>query len=82
MWINRVQTNCLIAAGTKFNHIDSEFYQRVKLDYEENNKILKLELAVKNSTVKTKALCSASVEFQSQNLKLFVFRKFVVGCYF
>ena len=68
--INGVQTNCLIDAGATFNHIDLEFYQLAKLDYKENNKILKLKLAVKNSTVETKELRSASVEFQRQNLKL------------
>ena len=52
--INGVQTNGLIDTCSKFHHIDSEFCRRAKLNYEKNNEILKLELAVKNSAVKLK----------------------------
>ena len=38
-----------------------------KLNYEENSDILKLKLAVKNSAIKTKGLCSTSVEFQGRD---------------
>ena len=61
--INGVRANCLIDTGTKLNHINLECCQRAELDYEEESEILKLELAVKNSAVATKGLCSTSVEF-------------------
>ena len=65
--VNGVRANCLIDTGAKFNHIDSKFCQRAKLNYEGNSDILKLELAVKNSAIKTKGLCSTSVEFQGRD---------------
>ena len=43
--VNGVRANCLLDTGAKFNHIDSKFCQRAKLNYEENSDILKLELA-------------------------------------
>ena len=62
--VNRIQGNCLIDTGAKFNHIDSKFFQQAKLNYKKNSDILKLELAVKNLAIKTKGLCSNSIEFQ------------------
>ena len=75
--VNGVRANCLIDTGAKFNHIDSKFCQRAKLNYEESSEILKLELAVKNSAVKTKGLCSISVGFQGRdynNVKFLVLK--------
>ena len=66
--VNGVRANFLINTGAKFNHIDSKFCQRAKLNYEKNSDILKLELAVKNSAIKTKGFCSTSVEFQGRDL--------------
>ena len=70
----------LLTLMPKFNHIDSKFCQRAKLNYEENSDILKLELAVKNLAVKTKGLCSTSVGFQGQdcnNVKFLVLENFL-----
>ena len=45
--VNGVRANCLIDIGAKFNHINSNFCQRAKLNFKKNSDILKLELAVK-----------------------------------
>ena len=89
MLVNGIRANCLIDTGAKFNHIDSKFCQQVKLNYEENSDILKLELAVKNSAVKTKRLCSTSVGFQGRdynNVKFLVLENLlwdvILGCEF
>ena len=87
--VNGVRAICLIDTGTKFNHIDSKFCQQAKLNYEENSDILKLELAVKNSAVKTKRFCSTSVGFQGRyynNVKFLVLENLlwyvILGCEF
>ena len=87
--VNGVRANCLFDTGAKFNQINSKFCQRAKLNYEENSSILQLQLAVKNSAVKAKGLCSTFVEFhirEYNNVNFLLLEYFlgevILGCKF
>ena len=87
--VNGVRANCLFDTGAKFNQINSKFCQRAKLNYEENSSILQLQLAVKNSAVKAKGLCSTFVEFhirEYNNVNFLLLENFlwevILGCKF
>ena len=62
VFINRVLAKGLIDTGAKSNHIVLSFIRRAHLAVQTSNKVEKVILAVKDSAVAAKRICSAHVQ--------------------
>ena len=63
--VNGTLANCPLDTGAKHNHIDNKFRPRAKIDViGESN--MKVDLAVKGTSVKTQGVCSTSVDLQGR----------------
>ena len=70
--VNGMLANCLLDTGAKQNHISTDFQRRAKIKVQNvasGQESMKVDLAVKEASVKTLGCCAASVELKGCNYR-------------